>query len=344
MTLTDCSVHDNLHGGAAYHYGWAARGAAIYNSGSLTLVDGDVTNNDMYDSASSYYVGVLYGGGIYQAGSYFSLDGTTVTENDGAYAGGGLFIAAGNNYISNCAISDNEVWDIGGIWAGLYYGGAGVMIVGGATTIDTCTFSGNVVTDVGYIGGTTPGGAISVVGGTLSLTLSTLYANEARYGAGLHVGGGAVEVYSSTVGYNLAADAPSTSGVYVASGTLSSHNSLYARNGSGRSAADCSGTITSDGYNLVGVAAVASTTTCSGLARTDIYGDGTVSIASGLAATLSTPRGSDDQVLQITPSSAALDAGDPAGCTRRDQTGRRRPIDGDRDGVSVCDIGAFERR
>lgn len=40
--------------------------------------------------------------------------------------------------------------------------------------------------------------------------------------------------------------------------------------------------------------------------------------------------------------SPAIDAGSPSVCPSTDQRGTIRPIDGDKDSTSICDMGAFE--
>jgi len=60
-------------------------------------------------------------------------------------------------------------------------------------------------------------------------------------------------------------------------------------------------------------------------------------------------NGGPTQTHALNSDSPAIDAGEPTGCKDRsnnnltsDQRGRARPVDGDRDGVKACDIGAFE--
>jgi hypothetical protein len=46
--------------------------------------------------------------------------------------------------------------------------------------------------------------------------------------------------------------------------------------------------------------------------------------------------------MTLTSASPAIDAGENAACPPDDILGGPRPVDGDGDGIPVCDMGAFE--
>jgi hypothetical protein len=112
------------------------------------------------------------------------------------------------------------------------------------------------------------------------------------------------------------------------------HNSIIAGNSNvGGSAPDCSGTITSQGYNLI-----ASISGCviAGTTTGNLLGQ-----PSGLGPLQN--NGGPTLTHALLMGSFAIDAGDPTGCARAtDQRGFFRLVDGNGDGVAWCDIGAFE--
>ena len=146
-------------------------------------------------------------------------------------------------------------------------------------------------------------GGIQVAVGNLLINNSTIVDNQ---GNGLEGGSGG--------------------GLYNDGGTVQLENTILARNkafgfeGQANYEADCAGQVTSLGHNLVGDPSGCSIT----LLASDLTGDPGLS---GSQAPLET--------------SQVVDAGDSASCTLTDQLGHSR-IDGDGDGIVICDIGAIE--
>jgi hypothetical protein len=114
-------------------------------------------------------------------------------------------------------------------------------------------------------------------------------------------------------------------------GTLKLKNSLIAGNSPG-SAPDCSGTLASQGYNLLGNSAG-----CGGLTN-GASGDRVGSAAHPLDPKLGPlqDNGGATYTRALLSESPAIDAGSPGACTATDQRGVARP-----QGMG-CDIGAYE--
>src|SRR5439155_17062822 len=117
-------------------------------------------------------------------------------------------------------------------------------------------------------------------------------------------------------------------------GSVSMRNSILAGN---TGTPDCFTHLVSGGHNLIGNA---TNCTISGVTTGNKTGN------PGLAPLGN--YGGPTQTHALLPGSAAIDAGDPTGCTgyngilTTDQRGAPRTFDGDGNGSAICDMGAFE--
>lgn len=114
-------------------------------------------------------------------------------------------------------------------------------------------------------------------------------------------------------------------------------NSILARN-SAAQGPDCSGPITSQGYNIIG--------DTMGCTISNTVGD-QFDVDPVIAPLLY--NGGPTQSHRLYAGSPAIDGGNPAGCPDQlgnplttDQRGFPRPLDGNGDGIPVCDVGAYE--
>ena len=211
--------------------------------------------------------------------------------------------------------------------------GGGGILNGGTTLLERVLLEANTAGE--------GGGVVNF--GTLTVRNSTFSGNEASGdGGGLH-NEGAATLNNVTFANNVAdSDANGTGdggGIFVASGTVSISNSIVGDNrdqstGANPKHADCSGTLTSAGYNLI----------------EDVVGCTIAGVATG-NITSKNPQlfaladnGGPTQTHALRKGSDAVDAGNPAApgssptaCETTDQRGTTRP-QGPR-----CDMGAFER-
>ncbi|GAB4422390.1 MAG: hypothetical protein Kow0031_00070 [Anaerolineae bacterium] len=308
----------------------------IQDNGGGVATGGDtlIQNTQIYTST---------GGGIVHR--YGDL---TVKQSDIRYhtsnnpCGGG--IQAGNSttaFIQESIIAFNQATNGGGI----------CMAQGAAVTVERSTMGGNVALKNG---GGVYAGYLGTGSGTLKLVNSTITLNESNdNGGGIYAASGVLTVTNVTVARNTA-DADTSNGglgggYYAdvpAPVTSTLVNSLLALNSLGNSdPADCSGTVTSGGTNLVGVA-----DGCSGFITSDITG----TTGSPLDAQLGSLKnnGGNTPTIALGPTSPAVDAGQDSVCNASPVSGLdqrhygRVNVDGNGDGGvdgDSCDIGAFER-
>ena len=325
LTATDSAL---VSGDASSH------GGNLHNRGSATLIRCRV------------YGGTAFaGGGIYNDGGSTLFTGTLEANQAGA-GGGGIYMQSGSLEVANSLLHLNVTVFATGQ-------GGGALIAGGSAVFHDTTF---------YANGSPSGGAVFQDSSTaVRLENCTLSYNSASgSGGGLYVTGTRrAKIRSSTVVSNVADvegdGAGDGGGIFLepCSGTCPTDrvflaNSIVAGNldGSpgGPFAHDCSGLLTSEGYDLVQDASTGTIGTC----RVDGDTGGVLVQVAPLLSDLGdnggppTILGGDAPFTHAElPGSPTIDGGDPAGCT--DATAA--PLAHDERGaarVGRCDLGAYE--
>ncbi len=168
----------------------------------------------------------------------------------------------------------------------------------------------------------------------LNIDNSTLSGNHIGWGgAAVFSCAGVVTISSSTVTDNFVDDTEWAGALMLFGGSGSLRNSIVSGNSS-----DCRGRWGSAGYNLIG-----NVTGCAFVSQpSDLIG------ADARLGDL-VRAGDGPGYHPLLPGSPAIDAANPAGCFDSagnllsfDQRGAMRPTDGDGDGQTICDIGAYE--
>jgi hypothetical protein len=255
------------------------------------------------------------------ATSHVTLSGVTITNGVSFRDGAGI-INNGVLTLLRSAVSGNLTQFPCPSGKQCVLRGGGIFnTVGAILTIGNSTVSGNHVSIPGcsVLNCATAGGGI-YNGGTLVLYNSTISGNTAGpggHGSGIYSGGTAT-IRNSTLSGN------GPGGDIDAGGTATVENSIVA---------DCSGAVTSNGYNL------SSDDTC------NFTNAGDLNNSDPMLGPLQN-NGGPTQTMALPSGSPAVDAGNPNGCTdalghllRTDQRGKPRPDTEDKGG---CDIGAYE--
>jgi CSLREA domain-containing protein len=260
--------------------------------------------------------------------------------NGGQGAGGAIFSSGGGLItIRNSNIADNRVTANGGNLGGTGSGGAG--FTGPVTIIDSSVVR-NTISALGSVAnGAASGGAF--FSGVVILTNSTASLNGIRAGAasGGAFFAGPTTVSSATVTDNFI-EANAASGAAFFATTVTMRNSILAGNLIRGVISNCFFNPTSAGYNLIDDA-----TGCDPPTVGDQYGSSGALIDPRLGPLAF--NGGTTETRALLFDSPAIDAANPTGCIDHngnllttDQRGFSRPVDGNNDGVPVCDIGAFE--
>ncbi|PWT84752.1 MAG: hypothetical protein C5B58_04225 [Acidobacteria bacterium] len=311
VTISDSAAHVTLSN-LTIRNGKATSGAGINNSGTLTLTNSTISGN--WAAVPCIHLGLVgclsrgtaSGGGIYNSG-------TLIVSNS---------IISGNHAGSNC--SANPCSAVGG---GIYNLGT--------LTIRNSTLTGNSAgtacsTSLSCSVGV--GGAFYTSGGTVTLNNSTVTGSTAYRCSGTCGGaGGTIVNGSGNLALNNSTVSGNSAGGIFNSGTATLQNSIISSN----AARNCTGTITSHGYNL------SSDGSCA------FSNSGDRNNTNPLLGALGS-NGGPTPTIPLLSGSPAIDAGNPNGCTdghgnllKTDQRGLPRPDAEDKGG---CDMGAYERQ
>ena len=330
--------------------------------GTITLTNGElVITNNLTIKGPGATILTVSGNNASRVFAFDSvtatLSGLTVADGHGSGPGAGINNNGGSLTISNCAVTRNmheynfsqyggglcnstgAVTIVSSTFCGNRSGsGGGIANLGGQMVIVSSTISSNQAFVCGSWGG---GGIFNCDGsgqqGLLALTNCTISSNDASlespgYGGGVcGLGTGASLLFDCTVASNAAAYG---GGLYV-SAPFRVGNSIVAGNSTTAGGPDCSGTITSDGYNLV---QDPNSTVIVGDIAHNLYG------LDPLLGPLA-DNGGPTMTHALLPGSPCIDQGSSGGLAT-DQRGRPRTVDfpgiANAEGGDGSDIGAFE--
>jgi predicted outer membrane repeat protein len=271
------------------------------------------------------------GGGIsIRGGATVSLANVVIRDNEAFTGGGGIYVQNGSLILIDSSVSENRATGAfcGGIW----------LEAGTTLTMDRSTIEGNTSN---RCGGIYNFGRITVTNSTISGNSSD---SDSRGTGGIINIGTArlnnVTIYRNTT--NAIVDPESSGGLLAtAAATTSVSNTIIAGNSDGRAWRDCTGTVTSGGYNLIENAADCRLT---GSAA------GNITDRDPQLSPLALNFGGPTRSHLPASTSPAIGAGHPqvgpgitpAGrCEVRDQARRIRQLTGD---GRRCDIGSIEGR
>jgi CSLREA domain-containing protein len=283
------------------------QGGAIANTGTLSIADSAILDNDAGGGEASSGEG----GGIWNSGRLnvwtTRFAGNTTHDDNDIGGGGAIMNRGGTVSIQRAYFTGNSTGQNG-------FGGALANRDGGRMVVVNATISGNTSGEPGLGGGAVANGtSLRDDGGSVTLRFVTIADND---GGGLW-NAGSTSYFDTIIGGNYENYGSIDVRDYNANNNCV--NLFYTRsNGAilGQNPGNCASNHLEDNAAIM------------------------ASVIEPLAA-----NGGFGPTHALRAGSVALDAatGSEGGCPALDQRGVARPVDGDADGTAICDIGAFER-
>ncbi len=283
-------------------------GGGIFNFGTLTVVNCTVSGNSTSGTTDK-------GGGIYNGGTAF-ITNSIISGNftDAASgSGGGIYSDGITMTITNSTISSNSA-----------EAGGGIFNTGGTAIINSTVSGNSASSGVG-------GGIYNFTGGMLDIANSTVSGNSAITHGGIENNGGTMGITNSTISGNSALGTNDGGMENEPGGTVNVRNTIIAGNTNN----DFVGTLTSQGYNLIG--------NTSGTTITGTTTGNQLNVDPHLGPLQD--NGGPTFTQALLSGSTAIDGGSFIGL-HTDQRGFTRPVDNpaipNATGGDGSDIGAFE--
>jgi hypothetical protein len=282
-------------------------GGGIFNFGTLTVVNCTVSGNSTSGTSDE-------GGGIYNGGTAFITNSIISGNFTAAFGeGGGIYSDGITMNITNSTISGNSA-----------KAGSGIFNTGGTAIINSTVSGNSASSGVG-------GGIYNFTGGMLDIANSTVSGNSAITHGGIENNGGTMGITNSTISGNSALGTNDGGMENEPGGTVNVRNTIIA----GNTNHDFVGTLTSQGYNLIG--------NTSGTTITGTTTGNQLNVDPHLGPLQD--NGGPTFTQALLSGSTAIDGGSFIGL-HTDQRGFTRPVDNpaipNATGGDGSDIGAFE--